>query len=101
MQVDTLSLGLWTIVVHTRNADGEIIGRGEAEADISEGDNSVTVSVIPLRDNGTLKIAINWPSGTLDGAQISGTLRKNGTNPVDINFTIAGNSGVYGPHYQG
>ena len=97
VQVDTLSLGTWTITVDSRNADGEIIGRGEAEATIRAGGNSVSVTVRPLPGIGTLKIAINWPNGALDGAAISGTLQKNGANPVDINFTIAGNSGVYGP----
>ena len=97
VQVDTLSLGTWTITVDSRNADGEIIGRGEAEATIRAGGNTISVTVRPLPGIGTLKIAINWPNGALDGAAISGTLQKNGANPVDINFTIAGNSGVYGP----
>jgi len=58
--------GSWIINVTARNAAFTEIMNGSATVEIISGDNTVSVDVYPLTDEGTFNLNITWPIGEMD-----------------------------------
>ena len=76
-----------------RNAEGDIIGRGQAAAAIAAGANTVRVTVKPLPGNGDIRLRLQWPTGELDSPAVSGTLLNSSGSQAAMSFAVGAASG--------
>jgi len=93
---DSLIAGAWMITVDALNDDDYLIGTGSKGVSISAGETTeAEISVAPLEGTGSLDIEVSWPSGTITGPDLSGTLAAIGGTPQDIPFTLGTDSAAY------
>lgn len=91
-----LTPGEWTINVIAYNSADFAIGYGSAAATVvSEGSNSVSVTVVPYGGSGTLDLTVNWVSGQVASPGIDAKLEQENGTVRDLVFTISGNQGVF------
>lgn len=86
--------GEWVIYAEGRNAQGDIMVRSPTQAvTLSIGETrSVFLLCVPLAGTGHLSLSLSWPSETLIEPRIEAALVPLDQNPVQLEFTISGNS---------
>lgn len=87
---DNIVTGSWTIEVNGYNGSGTSILAGSVETEIVSGENSVTVDVYPLTDDGAFSATITWPEGevVLSAATMVSSFTPSGGGSVGLSFSI-------------
>ena len=94
--VNSLAFGSWSIVVNAMNADGTLIGSGQAAASVDTGQTTtVAISVVPLTGNGTLNLTVSWTASQVETPSIVASLTPPTGPATTLSFSINGNQATY------
>ena len=97
--ISNLVAGAWSIIVEAYNGDASptLIGSGTGTVAVTAGKTeSLGITVIPLSGDGTLSLAVSWPSEALSSPSIEASLKPTtGGSAQSLSFTIADNSASY------
>ena len=93
--VEGLTFGTWTVTVNALNADGTLIGQGQAVATVSVGqDTTLAVTVIPLGGTGDLNLSVTW-TASLQFPSIQASLVPPSGSATSLDFGISGTQASY------
>ena len=93
--VEGLTFGTWTVTVNALNADGTLIGQGQAVATVSIGQNTtLAITVIPLGGTGDLDLSVTW-TASLQNPSIRASLVPPSGPSIGLNFAVSGNQASY------
>ena len=96
VQVNGLAFGGWSVTANALNADGAVIGRGQAAVTIQTGQTAtLTISVVPLAGNGTLSLSVTWPESQVDDPSILATLTPPSGPETHLSFSVSGGQGTF------
>ena len=94
--VNSLAFGSWSIVVNAMNADGTLIGSGQAAASVHTGQTTtVAISVVPLTGNGALNLTVSWTASQVETPSIVASLTPPVGSATPLSFGINGNQATY------
>jgi len=94
--VNSLAFGSWSIVVNAMNADGTLIGSGQATAAVHTGQTTtVAISVVPLTGNGTLNLMVSWTASQVETSSIVASLTPPAGAATPLSFSINGSQATY------
>lgn len=97
-ELKNLVPGVWTVIAKGRNIDNIIIVQSEPTAiNLKNGNNELTLSLLPLAGTGTFNLGLSWPVDSIDSPVIVATLTPDGGTPVILDFTISGLSASIAP----
>ena len=95
MTVEGLTFGTWTVTVNALNADGTVIGQGQAVATVSIGQNTtLAITVVPLGGTGDLDLSVTW-TASLQNPSIQASLVPPSGPSIGLNFAVSGNQASY------
>ena len=93
--VEGLTFGTWTVTVNALNADGTVIGQGQAVASVSIGQNTtLAIAVVPLGGTGDLDLSVTW-TASLQNPSIQASLVSPSGPSIGLNFAVSGNHASY------
>ena len=90
--INDLILGSWLISVDAKNAAEEIVGYGEITTELTSGENSVTISILPITGTGTFSYSIEWPTDVLDSPTVTATIVDIAGTESPLTFTTGATS---------
>ena len=94
--VNSLAFGSWSIVVNAMNADGTLIGSGNAGASVHTGQTTtVAISVVPLTGNGSLNLTVSWNASQVETPSIVASLTPPVGPATPLSFGINGSQATY------
>jgi hypothetical protein len=94
--VNSLAFGSWSITVNAMNADGTLIGSGQAAASVHTGQTTtVAISVVPLTGNGTLNLTVSWTASQVEIPSIRASLTPPSGSATYLSFSINGSQATY------
>ena len=93
--VEGLTFGTWTVTVNALNADGTVIGQGQAVATVTIGQNTtLAITVVPLGGTGDLDLSVTW-TASLQNPSIQASLVPPSGPSIGLNFAVSGNQASY------
>lgn len=94
---ENLSVGLWTITVLGKNAEGTVIASGSTDVTVMASQTAIAeVSVTPLDGSGLFDLSMTWPLGELSSPSIVASLiPESGDATIDLSLTINDNTATY------
>ena len=94
--VNSLAFGSWSIVVNAMNADGTLIGSGQAAASVHTGQTTtVAISVVPLTGIGALNLTVSWTASQVETPSIVASLTPPTGPATPLSFSINGSQATY------
>jgi len=94
--VNSLAFGSWSITVNALNADGTLIGSGQAAATVHTGQTTtVAISVVPLTGNGSLNLTVSWTASQVETPSIVASLTPPTGPTTPLSFSVSGSQATY------
>ncbi len=91
-----LAFGEWVVTVDAYNAEGMLIGSGQATATVHTGQTTtVAVTVVPLSGSGTLSLTVGWSVAQVETPAILASLIYPEGTSTSLGFTVAGSAASY------